>query len=47
MNELQDADYYDLDDEERYGEPSTGIDDVGMEYTINPITGDHYYKDGE
>lgn len=35
-NGLIDADYYDLDDEERHGEQTVFTDDVGEEYVINP-----------
>lgn len=35
---------FDLDDEERYGELTEYIDDVGEVYVTNPITGARVYQ---
>jgi hypothetical protein len=44
----QDADYYDLDDEERYGELVTNYDkETGEQFVINPITGYRVYVEAE
>lgn len=45
---VTDADYYDLDDEERYGSLPVFQDrDTGEEYTINPFTNQRNYLGDE
>lgn len=41
--DYDDKNDYDLDDEERFGERIVLVDDVGMEYVINPITSARVY----
>jgi hypothetical protein len=43
-----DADYFDLDDEERYGELVTNYDkETGEPFVINPIMGYRVYVEAE